>query len=165
MKRLIWTVGLVAALGLFGCGGGSDDDVKQLQVSSSEEDAYQTAVFAQQRAEWETLAEQGDPRSQRQLGIMYYLGQGIDIDHAEAANWMSKAAEQGDDVAQLTLGVMYVEGHGVPQSDVTAHMWFSLAARQNNPSAQMRLDDLVADMEQDQIAEATQLADEWLSNR
>jgi TPR repeat protein len=151
----------MAALALLGCGDKPADEPQTIEVTVGEEDAYQTAVFAQQRAEWEVLAEQGDARSQRQLGIMYYLGQGIDIDFATAAKWLSKAAEQGDDVGQLTLGVMYTEGHGVPQSNVTAHMWFSLSAQQGNPSARIRLDDLTPVMDQDQIAEAQKLADDW----
>ena len=161
MKRLKWTAVLMAALALLGCGDKPADEPQTIEVTIGEEDAYQTAVFAQQRAEWEVLAEQGDARSQRQLGIMYYLGQGIDIDYATASKWLSKAAEQGDDVGQLTIGVMYVEGHGVPQSNVTAHMWFSLSAQQGNPSARIRLDKLTPVMGQDEIAEAQQLADDW----
>ena len=92
MKRLTWTVVLMAALALLGCGDKPADEPQSIEVTIGEEDAYQTAVFAQQRAEWEVLAEQGDARSQRQLGIMYYLGQGIDIDYATASKWLSKAA-------------------------------------------------------------------------
>ena len=161
MKRLIWTAVLMAALALLGCGDKPADEPQTIEVTVGEEDAYQTAVFAQQRAEWEVLAEQGDARSQRQLGIMYYLGQGIDHDYATASKWLSKAAEQGDDVAQLTIGVMYTEGHGVPQSNVTAHMWFSLSAQQGNPSARFRLDALAPLMGEDEIAEAQTLADDW----
>lgn len=161
MKRLTWTVVLMAALALFGCGDKPSDEPETIEVTIGEEDAYQTAVFAQQRAEWEVLAEQGDARSQRQLGIMYYLGQGIDIDYATAAKWLSKAAEQGDDVGQLTLGVMYSEGHGVPQNNVTAHMWFTLSAQQGNPSARIRLDELTPLMKEEEIAEAQKLAEDW----
>ena len=161
MKRLTWTVVLMAVLALFGCGDKPADEPETIEVTIGEEDAYQTAVFAQQRAEWEVLAEQGDARSQRQLGIMYYLGQGIDIDYATAAKWLSKAAEQGDDVGQLTLGVMYSEGHGVPQNNVTAHMWFTLSAQQGNPSARIRLDELTPLMKEEEIAEAQKLAEDW----
>jgi TPR repeat protein len=161
VRRQTWIVALIAALALFGCADKPEQEPEKIIATSGEEDAYQTAVYAQQRAEWEAMAEQGDARSQRQLGIMYYLGQGIDVDYATAAKWMTQAAEQGDDVAQLTLGVMYTEGHGVPQSDVTAHMWFSLAAKQGNPSARIRLDRLAPEMGGDQIAEAQKLAEDW----
>jgi TPR repeat protein len=160
---LTWTVvlALIVALTLLGCSEKAEEKPQSITATSGEEDAYQTAVFAQQRAEWQQLAEQGDARSQRQLGIMYYLGQGIDVDHTTAAKWLGQAAEQGDDVAQLTFGVMHVEGHGVPQSHVTAHMWFSLSAQQGNSSARIRLDQLVPEMNPSEIAEAQDLAAEW----
>jgi TPR repeat protein len=163
VKRLTWIAGLtlVAALAGFGCSEQAESEPQRLEVSTGEEDAYQTAVFNRQRAEWQALAEQGDARSQRQLGMMYYLGQGMDVDHATAAEWMSKAAQQGDAVAQVTLGVMHREGHGVPQSLVSAHMWFSLAERQGNRNAGIHLEELVPEMSPEEIEEARTLADEW----
>jgi TPR repeat protein len=56
---------------------------------------------------------------------------------------------------------MYVEGQGVSSSSVQAHMWFSLSAQQGNESAQYRLERLVPDMSQEEIAEAEQLAEDW----
>ena len=40
------------------------------------------------------LAEKGDARAQLSLGGMYYNGQGVRQDYAEAAEWTRKAAEQ-----------------------------------------------------------------------
>jgi len=163
VKRLTWTVVLLAALALFGCGGETPEEaaVELVATPSGEEDAYQTTVFAQQRDQWEAKAQQGDRKAQRSLGMMYYLGQGQDPDYELAHEWLSKAANQEDDVAQLTLGVMYVEGQGVPSSNVQAHMWLSLSAQQGNESAQKRLELLVAGMTQDEIGEAEQLAEDW----
>jgi len=163
VKRLTWTVVLLAALALLGCGGEMSEEapVELVATPSGEEDAYQTTVYAQQRDQWEAKAQQGDAKAQRQLGMMYYLGQGMDPDYDLAFEWLGKAANQADDVAQLTLGVMYVEGQGVPSSNVQAHMWLSLSAQQGNDSAQLRLERLVPDMTQDEIAEAEQLAEDW----
>jgi len=162
VKRLTWTVVLLAALALFGCGETTEEaPVEFVATPSGEEDAYQTTVYAQQRDQWEARAQQGDPKAQRQLGMMYYLGQGMDPDYDLANEWLSKAANQGDDVGQLTLGVMYVEGQGVSSSNVQAHMWLSLSAQQGNESAQYRLERLVPDMSQEEIAEAEQLAEDW----
>jgi TPR repeat protein len=154
---------LVVALAFVGCGGGAEnEEIPEVPVQhGGEEDAYQTAVFAQQRAEWEAQAEQGDSKAQRQLGMMYYLGQGLETDYAMAHEWLGKAAAQGDDIAQLTLGVMHVEGQGVEQDNVAAYMWFSLSLQQGNPSAQIRLDRLESDMSEEEIAEAQQRAEEW----
>ncbi len=52
-------------------------------------------------------AEQGHPRGQYELGSMYYFGQGVPQDHAEAIVWYRRAAEQGDARAQYLLGEMY----------------------------------------------------------
>lgn len=41
-------------------------------------------------------AEKNDPQAQRYLGMIYFLGQGIDKDYAQAHAWLSKAAAQGD---------------------------------------------------------------------
>ena len=162
MKRLTWIAILIAVAALAGCGGQPvEEEPKVVPVSGPEDDAYQTAVFAQARAEWEQKAALGDMDSQRQLGVMYLLGQGIDADYAVALDWFNKAAAQGEHIAQYQLGVMYAEGKGVEQNNVQAHMWYSLSVQQGNPSARIRLDELTAQMTAAEIAEGQELADAW----
>jgi hypothetical protein len=163
VRRAIGTAAAIVALALSGCGREetAKGPVEVPVTPAGQEDAYQTAVFAQQRAEWQVHAEQGDSRAQRELGMMYYLGQGMDVDYATAYDWLNKAALQGDDVAQMTVGVMYAEGQGVPQSRVQAHLWFSLSAQQGNSSAQYRLERLAPQMTADEVAEAQRLAQDW----
>jgi len=166
VRRIVWTAGLIglsiAGVTLVGCGGSGESTTQNVPITpTTQEDAEQTAAFAQQRTEWEAQALQGDPRSQRQLGIMYYLGQGMDVDYATAYEWLNKAANQRDDVAQLTLGVMYNEGQGVPKNRVNAHMWLSLAAQQGNPSAKIRLGALEPQMTPEEVTEARDLAAHW----
>ena len=160
MRRLTWIVILIAVAALAGCTG-QDQNKKFVPVSNSEDDAYQTAVFAQARAEWEMKAAQGDIVSQRELGVMYLLGQGLDPDYAMALEWFNKAAAQGEDIAQYQLGMMWAAGKGVAQSNVQAHMWFSLAVRQGNGNARVHLDELTEQMTAAEIADAQKLADEW----
>ena len=50
--------------------------------------------------EFRASAAQGDPMSQRALGIMYFKGQGVNVDPVEAAQWFSLAAGRGDAPAQ-----------------------------------------------------------------
>jgi len=162
VKRQTWAIALIAMTALVGCGGKSGDEpTKIVAVEGGEEDAYQTAVFAEQKIKWEALALQGDAPSQRQLGVMYYLGQGMEPDYELAFSWLSKAADQGEDVAQVFLGVMHVEGQGVPQNNVVAHMWFSLSAQQGNKNARIRLDALIPQLTPEEIAEAETLAENW----
>ena len=164
MKRLTWIAILIAVAVLAGCTGQPEEKPKVVPASGPEDDAYQTAVYADARAEWEVKAAQGDMQSQRMLGVMYLLGQGIDPDYDMALEWFNKAAAQGEDIAQQQLGWMYAEGKGVDQSNLQAHMWYSLSAQQGNPSARIRLDELTEQMTAAEIAEAQGLADEWTPN-
>ena len=59
---------------------------------------------------------------------MYYNGQGVQRDYAEATKRVCKAAERGYAPAQAHLGVMYWNGQGVPQDAILAYMWLNLAA-------------------------------------
>ena len=45
-------------------------------------------------------AEQGHARAQRNLGVCYAIGTGVDQDTVEAVKWYRKAAEQEDIGAQ-----------------------------------------------------------------
>ena len=73
-------------------------------------------------------AEQEDAEVQNKLGRMYFDGQGVPQDYAEALMWFRLAAEQGDAGAQNNLGVAYVNGKGVPQDEAEAAKWYRLAA-------------------------------------
>jgi TPR repeat protein len=107
-----------------------------------------------------SLAEHGDARAQFSLGGMYYNGQGVQQDYAEAAKWTRKAAEQGYTPAQADLGVLYWNGQGVQQDVVLAYMWLSLAAA-HEPDAVRERDLAASQMTTDEIAEAQRLARDW----
>ena len=96
----------------------------------------------------------------RALAAMYYNGQGVQRDYAEATKWVRKAAEQGYAPAQADLGVLYWNGQGVPQDVVLAYMWLSLAATQQ-PDVEVERDVAASEMTPDEIAEAQRLAREW----
>ena len=84
-------------------------------------------------------AEQGILEAQYTLGLMYYEGEGVPQDYAEALKWFRLAAEQGDPRGRLGLGLMYFKGEGVPQDHAEAFKWLRLAAEQGDPSAQSSL--------------------------
>ena len=48
-------------------------------------------------------ADQGDPKAQNNLGVMYVTGRGVPRDYVEAAMWFQKAAAQGDTKAGESL--------------------------------------------------------------
>ena len=84
-------------------------------------------------------AEQGDAEEQKNLGLMYDIGQGVPQDDAEAVRWCRLAADQGHNVAQFFLGSMYSNGDGVPEDYAEAMRWYRLAAEQGHADAQYNL--------------------------
>ena len=107
------------------------------------------------------LAYLGNAAAQNSLGLIYYEGEGVPEDHAEAAKWYRKAADQGNANAQHSLGVTYAKGEGVPEDYVNAHKWFNLAAAAGNEDARRNLKIMAGNMNDEQIAEAQRLAREW----
>ncbi|MCH7693774.1 MAG: sel1 repeat family protein, partial [Proteobacteria bacterium] len=90
--------------------------------------AYKRGDYATALAEFRRAAEQGSVVAQINLAAMYYKGQGVPQDDAEAATWYRKAADQGDAVAQNNIGLMYDNGRGVPQDYGAAVKWYRRAA-------------------------------------
>ena len=76
-------------------------------------------------------AHEGSVSAQRRVGVMYYKGQGVAQDYAQAMVWLLKAAEQGDAKAQFTLGRRYAKGRGVPKDDRKAVEWYQKAVGQD----------------------------------
>jgi TPR repeat protein len=57
-------------------------------------------------------AEQGNPKGQNALGLLYERGDGVSQDLTLALFWFRKAVDQGYAKAQYNLGNMYF--HGCP---------------------------------------------------
>jgi TPR repeat protein len=70
---------------------------------------------------------------------MYYKGERVPQDYAEAAKWFHQAATQGQAGAQFQLAWMYDDGRGIPQDYVKALKWYRKAATQGDPWAQINL--------------------------
>jgi hypothetical protein len=99
------------------------------QVTASPTEASQTVLATPPNLETlRTLAEQGHPVAQFNLGVMHDFGQGGAVqDHKIAFGWYSRAAAQGHAGAQFNLGGLYYEGLGVEKNLVRSVMWFTLA--------------------------------------
>jgi uncharacterized protein len=81
----------------------------------------------------------GDASAQMKLGTLYYRGQGVKRNHAEAARLFLLAAEKGDPYAQSNLGYMNELGEGIPQDYSQAAKWYLKAAEQGNMQAQLSI--------------------------
>ncbi|HPC47135.1 MAG TPA: tetratricopeptide repeat protein [Deltaproteobacteria bacterium] len=85
-------------------------------------------------------ASAGDVDAQYNLGVMYYHGEGVPVDHEEALRWFHRAAEQGDADAQYSLGCMYGRGEGTAKDHGTSVQWFKRAAQNGHAGAREILD-------------------------
>jgi hypothetical protein len=102
---------------------------------------YEDVSVAVNRGDYHTalrivrpLADRGNPKAQRLLGLMYQEGYGLQRDYAEAMKWSRRAADRGDPWAQMAVGLMYQHGQGVPVDYVVAYMWLNLAAQSSEPA-------------------------------
>ena len=101
--------------------------------------AYDAGQFDDALRIWQTLADQGDPNAQINLGAMYDNGKGVPEDPATAVEWYRLAALQGNRLAQYYLGLMYANGRGVALDVSAATEWYFKAAQQGFAKAQFNL--------------------------
>ena len=90
MRKLTATICLTLAvlLGSMGC-----DESADFQKGNA---AYKSGDYATALREFQPLAEQGDAKSQYNLGVMYDNGQGVPQDDFYAYMWWNIAASSGD---------------------------------------------------------------------
>ncbi|MCC7529173.1 MAG: sel1 repeat family protein [Candidatus Melainabacteria bacterium] len=103
--------------------------------------------LAAQRAK--VMAENGHPKAQHVLGMLYQNGLGVEKDIKLAIYWLEKAAEQGLKEAESYLGHLYLDGKNVEKDVDKAEKWLLTAAKHGEREAQvhlglMYLDDRVA---------------------
>jgi len=84
-------------------------------------------------------ADAGDANAQLNMGGLYFKGQDVAQDYAEAAKWFLLAAQQGQAQAQFNLGMMYATGQGVTQNHDESVQWYRRAAVQGLAVAQLNL--------------------------
>jgi len=75
--------------------------------------------------EWyRRAAERGHPDAQYNLGFMYLLGEGVQIDPQEGLKWLRRSADQEDECAIRLLADLYRDGkHGIAADAVEAQLW------------------------------------------
>ena len=109
---------------------------------------------------WYRLAADQYAGAQFNLGLMYYNGNGVAQDYAEAMKWYRLAAEQGDADAQLNVAVMYGSGEGVAQDDAEAYTWCAVAAAGGHDDANSLLDFAAKNLTPEELSQAQQRATE-----
>ena len=81
------------------------------------------------------LATSGDVKAERDLGLKYLAGDGVQANENEAARWLMRAAYRGEPTAEYWLGTLYARGHGVPADAFQANHWYEAAAQKGNRRA------------------------------
>lgn len=101
--------------------------------------AYNARNYPLALKEIAPLARAGNADAQHLLGLMYYMGRGVERDYKQALAWHRKAALQGKADAQYVVGAMYYTGNSVLQDQKLAVAWFRKAAEQGHAEAQHAL--------------------------
>lgn len=76
------------------------------------------------------LVEADDPDALTLLGTMYFLGQGVPVDPARAAELLTRAAEAGNGLAAHNLGTLYLSKRPqFPADEALSKKWYREARR------------------------------------
>lgn len=101
--------------------------------------AYSSTDYTTALAEWQGLAEAGDPNACYGMGLLFGNGFGVDMNDEQALKWYGIAAEKGHAEARYSLGIMHQNGWGVPIDEELGMKWYLLAADQGIVGAQLAL--------------------------
>jgi TPR repeat protein len=115
-----------AAVLLFACAPWALADAEHDFVRGYE--AYVRSDYSQALSLWRKAAEQGHPRAQNGLGVLYRDALGTANSDADAVKWFRESAEKGYAYAMFNLGLMYREGKGVARDQVESLKWLTLAS-------------------------------------
>lgn len=114
----------------------SEEEVNELFIEADQLRAE--GNYEEEASKHRIIAEKGGQYSklgQFNLGVKYYLGQGVEQSYEEALKWYRMAAEQGLAEAEYALGDMYYRGTGVVQDNETALEWLTKAHEHGHPNA------------------------------
>ena len=97
--------------------------------------AYDAGDFDTALQEFEALAEKDIVVAQTNVGYMYTLGEGTEVNLETAYYWFRRAAENKSSAAQVTIASMLYHGEGTAADAVESYAWFSVAAASGQDSA------------------------------
>ena len=94
--------------------------------------AYSEKNYTEALSSWKKAAEKGNMAAMRDIGNLYYDGNGVEKNETEAVNWYKKAADKGNDSAMNLLGISYYYGDGVIKNNIEALYWYKKSAERGN---------------------------------
>lgn len=95
------------------------------------------------------------------MGLQYYLGQGVERNYNEAVRHWHISAEEGHKDSQFMLGDMYYHGRGVEKDRRKSYAWFDTAAKQGFAQAGPARDKVVGQMDSLSLGQARLLAKKY----
>ena len=100
---------------------------------------YEAGDYAGAVAEWRPLAERGDADALFNLGQVYRLGRGVDVDLDRASGYYREAALRGHADAQGNLGTLYFFDRDANEArrQEAVSWWLKAAERGNHRSQYM----------------------------
>ena len=100
---------------------------------------YEAGDYAGAVAEWRPLAERGDADALFNLGQVYRLGRGVDVDLDRASGYYREAALRGHADAQGNLGTLYFFDRDADEArrQEAVSWWLKAAERGNHRSQYM----------------------------
>ena len=138
MDKLNWWRMLVSALGSLTVlaliatptahAGPYEDGLRLLRAKD-----YPKAATA-----FRAASARGHAAAERELGFLYYKGNGVRQNIPTAVTWFEKSAMRGDLLSQTNLAKMYENGIFVARNDTLSAKYFAMAAEQGDRRAQLR---------------------------
>jgi TPR repeat protein len=120
--------------------------------------AFKAGDYEAARSEFEQLAADDDHRGMFALGMLYLRGAGVDRDEDAAERYFEQAAARGHRSAPRRLGAMH-EG----ADTIEAYKWYTVGIAVSCPASPTKRAALTRKMSDDEIAQASARAEEWLS--
>jgi hypothetical protein len=118
----------------------------RLANSTAAED-IQSGRYAAALAKLQPNAEAGDPWSQNQLGNLYMLGLGTEVNIDEALKWYMRSALNNWADAQINVSLMYRYGRGVKLDLVRAYAWLRHARSNGKEIAEIYMSWMAGSLE------------------
>lgn len=104
-------------------------DELMMKDEPTEEELTQAFTLLQSAAEWDHAP------AMSALGLMYFKGQGVEMNYVACLEWTQRAAEQGHVTAMENMGFLLERGLGAPPNSEQALRWYERAADEGNASA------------------------------
>lgn len=137
INRLHFKIALSALFVVSGLTLGTDLGAKEHLLNKREAaySAFNAGNYEAAYRIFSTLAKEGDPDAQFQLGVLLEQGLGVGQDQSAAAKWYQMAVEAGHRAAMINLAALLYDGRGVRQDYRRSAELYRQAAQQGDLSA------------------------------